>query len=272
MNKFLTFAGQQPLYLGDIDFMQDAVAGALKNLVVALTGSSEGNAILSGVEVSYSAGTLSWTAGIVSVAGEILPIAAGDMAGSESSDLYVKIVSELSGERTFKDGQSHECWEKRSATLTTSSTAYMLSDFASLSANSDASLYSFDGVTNINDNYARLANCGGLWVLMISQPAMENASRTFFDGYISGLSDKVLNTFQASNRVPTSVFAKLLVSNYPGGNDYSEMPVIVQFIADGDRLHITVGFISATEQKTNYRGMLQVMLPRFSNLKIPGRV
>ena len=272
MNRLLTFAGQQPLYLGDIDFMQDAVLEAMKNLVVALTGNAEGNAILSGVEISYSAGTLSWTAGIVSVAGEILPIAAGDMAGSESSELYVKIVSELSGDRTFKDGQSHKCWEKRSATLSTGSTTYKLSDFASLSANSDAALYSFDGITNIKNNYARLANCGGLWVLMISQPAMENASKTFFEGYISGLPEKVLDTFKSSNTVPTYVFSQLLVSSSPGGNDYSEMPVIVNFATDGDRLRITVSFISTSEQKTNYRGMLQVMLPRFSNLKTPGRV
>lgn len=271
MNRLLTFAGQQPLYLGDIDFMQDAVMGALKNLVISLTGSAEGNAVLSGLEVSYSAGTLSWTAGIVAVDGEILPVAAGDMAGSESSELYVKVVSELSGERTFKDGQSHKCWDQRSATLTTSPTSYKLSDFKSVSAASEATLYSFDGVTNINDNYARLANCGGLWVLMISQPAMENTSKTFFDGYISGVPEKVISTFKATNTVPSYVFGSLHVSNSPGGYDYSEMPVVVNFSTDGDRLHFTVNFISASETKTNNRAILQVMLPRFSNLKTPGR-
>ena len=147
MNKLLTFPGQQPLYLGDIDFMQASVLEALKNLVVAITGSSAGNAVLSGIEVSYGSDTVSWTAGIVSVAGEILPVAAGSVSGNMSSTLYVKVVSTLSGGRTFKDGQSHDCWETRAATLTTEATDYRLEDFKALS--SGETLYSFDGFRNI---------------------------------------------------------------------------------------------------------------------------
>ena len=36
MNKFLTFPGKQPVYLGDIDFMQSAVGSAFENLMKAI--------------------------------------------------------------------------------------------------------------------------------------------------------------------------------------------------------------------------------------------
>lgn len=247
--------------------MQDAVMGALKNLVISLTGSAEGNAVLSGLEVSYSAGTLSWTAGIVAVDGEILPVAAGDMAGSESSELYVKVVSELSGERTFKDGQSHKCWETRAATLTTEATDYRLENFRTLS--SGETLYSFDGFGNMYGNYARLACCGGLWVFMLSQGAMSQSSEVFFDGYVSDVPDKVLETFRAANTVPTQVFTQLYVGN-PAGGSINAIPVSVGFSSDNGKLHFTVRFASST--KTDSQGTLQVMLPRFSSLGIPTRI
>ena len=267
MNKLLTFPGQQPLYLGDIDFMQASVLEALKNLVVAITGSSAGNAVLSGIEVSYGSDTVSWTAGIVSVAGEILPVAAGSVSGNMSSTLYVKVVSTLSGGRTFKDGQSHDCWETRAATLTTEATDYRLEDFKALS--SGETLYSFDGFRNIYDNYARLACCGGLWVFMLSQGAMSQSSEVFFDGYVSDVPDKVLETFRAANTVPTQIFTQLFVGS-PTGGTISVIPVSVVFSSDNGKLHFTVRFASST--KTDSQGTLQVMLPRFSSLGIPTRI
>ena len=38
MNKFLTFQGEQPIYLGDIDFMQDNSRAAILYVLKGITG------------------------------------------------------------------------------------------------------------------------------------------------------------------------------------------------------------------------------------------
>lgn len=120
MNKFLTFNGTQPIYLGDIDFMQNA-AEQVQNLLVRSLLDAVGatpNAILQGVSFSYpSAGTIAWTAGIVSIGGEILPIAAGTVSAASVNELYFHVSSVLSGTRTFKDGLSHDCYSTRVAII-----------------------------------------------------------------------------------------------------------------------------------------------------------
>lgn len=81
------------------------------------------NAILQGAVLSYSSGsTMAWTAGVVVINGEILPIAAGSTPYSSGDKFYFHVVSALSGSRTFKDGVSHDCYETRSVTITTVST------------------------------------------------------------------------------------------------------------------------------------------------------
>lgn len=125
MNKILTYAGIQPIYLGDLDFTQNAVSDALKNIAKALVNLSSDtpDAILQGVEITRpTSGTLAWSAGVVVLSGEILPIAAGTITSDNPSDLYFHVVSVLSGNRTFKDGVSRQCYDTRSATLTTEST------------------------------------------------------------------------------------------------------------------------------------------------------
>ena len=111
MNRFLTFTGVQPVFLGDVDFMQDAAANGFKQLARALMGSGDEamNAILQGVKITSAAGNLySWTAGVVVLNGELLPIAAGSVNAIDRDHLYFHVVSTLSGERTFEDQETHE--------------------------------------------------------------------------------------------------------------------------------------------------------------------
>lgn len=125
MNKFLTYAGTQPVYLGDIDFMQNAARAAFTQLARALmdSGSDTVNAILQGVNITHPSGTqIRWSAGVVVINGEILPIASGTAVAEETSELYFHVSSVLSGERTFKDGNSHNCYDTRSAYIDTVST------------------------------------------------------------------------------------------------------------------------------------------------------
>lgn len=122
MNKFLTFAGTQPVYLGDIDFMQSAAANAFKQLAKALmdSGSDSLNAILQGVELQWNSSTLTITPGVVVLNGELLPFEGVTLEAPVS--LYFHLESTLSGERTFKDGESHKCHETRKAIVNTTST------------------------------------------------------------------------------------------------------------------------------------------------------
>lgn len=122
MNKFLTFAGTQPVYLGDIDFMQAAAANAVKQLGRSLmdADSDTFNAILQGVELQWNSSTLTITPGVVVLNGELLPFEGVTLEAPVS--LYFHLESTLSGERTFKDGDSHKCHETRKAIVNTTST------------------------------------------------------------------------------------------------------------------------------------------------------
>ena len=125
MNKLLTYAGTQPFYLGDIDFMQNAAAGMFKSLAKALMNmpSDTMNAILQGVDITYpEAGTIAWSDGVVVLNGEILPVAAGTITGGVDDTLYFHLVSVLSGGRTFKNLDVHDCYDTRSAVLSLTST------------------------------------------------------------------------------------------------------------------------------------------------------
>lgn len=127
MNKFLTFAGVQPVYLGDIDFMQNAASDIFSQLAGALMNQAPENlnAVLYGVEITRPAEfQVAWTGGAVVLNGEILKVLPGSLTSStsRSPNLYFHVFSSLSGERTFKDGVSRDCYETRTATLTESST------------------------------------------------------------------------------------------------------------------------------------------------------
>jgi hypothetical protein len=124
MNKFLTFAGVQPVYLGDIDFMQNAASDIFSQLAGALMNQDPSalNAILYGVSITRSESTTSWTAGAVVLNGEILKVPAGSISIQDTLPLYFHVVSVLSGDRVFKDGVSRECYETRTATINGSST------------------------------------------------------------------------------------------------------------------------------------------------------
>ncbi|MBO5595791.1 MAG: hypothetical protein J6M31_01835 [Bacteroidales bacterium] len=127
MNKFLTFAGVQPVYLGDIDFIQNAASDIFSQLAGALMNQAPENlnAVLYGVEITHPAEfQVAWTSGAVVLNGEILKVLPGSLTSqtSRSPVLFFHVLSTLSGERTFKDGVSRECYETRTATLNETST------------------------------------------------------------------------------------------------------------------------------------------------------
>lgn len=123
MDKFLTYEGEQPIWLDDINFMQDSVRTAITNILQIITQRNITECILYGCAITYGQSTISWTSGVVMLSGEILPVKAGRINGTDISNMpiYLSIAEEFdpSGSRTFKDGIVHNCWQKRYATMTT---------------------------------------------------------------------------------------------------------------------------------------------------------
>lgn len=105
MNKFLTFPGLQPVYLGDIDFLQESVRSAFLMLLKGLTGQEKPNCILKRATAEVD--------GVICLDGEIMPYKA--YTGSMLGNYTYEVVSSFDGERSFKDGETHACYETRYA-------------------------------------------------------------------------------------------------------------------------------------------------------------
>lgn len=127
MDKFLTFQGLQPIWLGDFDFMQKAVGDVFINLIKGICGHD--SIIISGCEVSVSESSpqVEWTDGLVALDGEILPIKAGSAYIPNPNpgvgfDILTRTLEE--GERVFKDGQTHNCYQIREATIVAAATQW----------------------------------------------------------------------------------------------------------------------------------------------------
>lgn len=105
MNKYLTFPGLQPVYLGDIDFLQESVRSAFLMLLKGLTGQEKPNCILKRATSEAD--------GVICLDGEIMPYKA--YTGSMVGVYYYEVVTTYGGERDFKNGETHSCYETRYA-------------------------------------------------------------------------------------------------------------------------------------------------------------
>lgn len=105
MNRLLTFSGLQPIYLGDIDFLQDSVKEAFLLLLKGLTGEDEPDCVLIDATAEQD--------GVICLKGEIMPLKAATSSGI--GQIAYSVVSTFSGGRQFKDGEEHDCHEVRYA-------------------------------------------------------------------------------------------------------------------------------------------------------------
>ena len=211
MNKYLTYAGQQPVYLGDIDFMQDAVRGGFTQLARAImnSGSNTMNAILQGVEFSReSSSSVSWTAGIVILNGELFAVAAGTASIEESAPLYFNINVSPGGARTFKDGQTHSCFQIRTATVNDYQGAGGVDvstvDRLHVPAEVDDRIY--EG--QLDGGYAtsaRLVRRSGIWFIDIPMEVPSSSDSTLADVYFYNIQPAHLATLEYMV-IPTMLF------------------------------------------------------------------
>ncbi len=236
MDKLLTYPGKQPLYLGDIDFMQNAIKAAVANMVKAYAWEPTGNAILYGCELRRGASlSLSWSAGIIAINGEILTVEAGVIG--QVTTAYFEIVSSTAGSRVFGDGQTHDCWQYRTATITATPTDYPVSDFRRVIPvdTTQPAIYTFDGIVNNNASYAKLVNCGGAWHLSVKISPPELVTY-LVDHDISGLPPAELAKFSNAS-APSGVYTYVIASP---SSPVQVLPAVINWSVVGDKLHISI--------------------------------
>ena len=241
MDKYLTYPGKQPVYLGDVDFLQASVAGAMKELLRAYIGDNSGNAILLGCEFSYAYNQISWTSGIVSINGEVLAIEAGTLSGAGVD--YFEVISSLSGSRNFGDGQQHDCFEQRKATISKTNTGYGVATFPRIASRDTqfAKTFGFYAISNTPTGYARLAFCGGAWHLSLRRPSMESLSTNVFTGTTDSIPDILLQLFQRAT-APASMLVSLrtTVLQHPA-------TATLSWSVSGDKISFTLTTASAVQ-------------------------
>ena len=200
MNKLLTYQGAQPVYLGDIDFMQDAAGAGFLMLAKAFTGESGDtqNAILQGVEITRVSSTQTHvSAGVVLLNGELLPVEEATINVSWRAPLYFHVDSVLSSERTFKDGSSHKCHDTRSAYVNgASSDGIALAYVPRIAHLLENHVYEASAVSG-NATEGKLIIKNGIWFMDIELDIPQDfTSPTLGSASFSGISFEHMNSLE----------------------------------------------------------------------------
>lgn len=124
MDRFLTHEGQQPIWLGDIDFMASAFRNTVAELVRGM-GFGSSSFILYGLDfeserIGHEEWTFSWNAGVVVIDGELYPVEAGKFdkpVNLEFVGFKVNKSFDPKGRRKMKNGEEKECYELRKAVV-----------------------------------------------------------------------------------------------------------------------------------------------------------
>lgn len=119
MDKFLTYEGGQPVWLDDLKFIEKSVKDTFIRAIAAFAQYPYINCILQGCEVTETEDYVNWTSGVIMFDGEILGIDAGRIPIQSGQTYSFAIIESYDpfGERTFRDGQSHNCYQIRTATI-----------------------------------------------------------------------------------------------------------------------------------------------------------
>lgn len=117
MNRFITHTGRQPIWLDDINFMQDSVSGELAKLVNALTDNNN-TVILSGIDKVVTDEYVSYSSGIIAINGELLSVERAIFERDGDYRFAIKDIADNAGDRTLADtGNDVQCYMIRSAVI-----------------------------------------------------------------------------------------------------------------------------------------------------------
>lgn len=250
MNKLLTYQGAQPVYLGDIDFMQNAASSGFLMLAKALTGVSGDtqNAILQGVEITrISSEQTHVSAGVVLLNGELLPVEEATINVSWRAPLYFHIDSVLSSERTFKDGSSHKCHDTRSAYINgASSDGIALDNVPRIAHVLENHVYEATTVSG-NVTEGRLVIKNGIWFMEIYLNIPQDfSSPTLGSAVFMGISFEHMNSLQEmSFAVPAILGYSVFTLVVHLAKDLSINSVAITLSSKGDETPVGAGYVRA---------------------------
>lgn len=255
MNKFLTFQGKQPLYLGDIDFASDAIRSAFSQLLAGLVGSDSPNAIIYGVTATERSSSVVFSAGVVSIDGEILPVEANaGIAGSLADTFYLRIKSAYGGTRTFEGGASHDCWETRTVEVTKDETDYPLASFRRIQGGFGSQIWRYNS-GSANPTAFRLVKTGLVWLITLRRPPMTQSDEHLFEISVPTIqSDDLVRFPTAEAMVPATAYIDT-------GEGLTAEPMTVKYYRADGNLHIEMDLASGLGAAGNV--YMQVILPVF---------
>lgn len=120
MNRFLTHTGRQPIWLDDLNFIQDSFADEIKKLVQGLVGMDEEAVILTGCNMTLSNGVTSVSEGIIYLRGELLRVLPASVKIVFGADLIFESsqIMDDAGDRILLDsGTQVSCYSLHNANI-----------------------------------------------------------------------------------------------------------------------------------------------------------
>lgn len=238
MDKFITYDGEQPIWLDDFNFIDKAVRDTFRRLALALTGNKD-NAILYGCDVTDSVAGCSWTSGIVCIGGEILPVDAGKAESGATLYFSLQETFDPAGDRTFKNGVEHRCYGIRKALLSTLQSDIPYAGIGRLdsilrSRLSAETIYRVDedgtGIGSMGVRIIRSSSGAFFLSLIMVAPALGVSTDTI----VSGAKILGLSPADATAIIGRTTFATLTYVSAGGtvGNTY---PVIISITESEDK-------------------------------------
>ena len=240
MNKLLTFAGQQPIYLGDFDFMQDASKAMFTCIARALMNKASNtlNAILQGADILYGidGNEIRWTAGVVVLDGELMPVVAGVGTGTVATPLYFHVIEQTSGARVFKDGVTHNCWATRYAIInTTAAGGTLVSSVQRLHGASESDDIEYMGTSSGQVVAGKLVRKNGLWLLDVTFNIVDNTYSNLGSLQFSGVKPEHIEELASKAFRPNiAIYTSYLNSDTSEWGPYSVVaqPVVATFTGE----------------------------------------
>lgn len=116
MNKLIFSEGGQPLFLDDIDFLQQSALGAVRPFLRAF-----GGCILSEATIDIGTDKVAWRDGTLLIDGEVCEVKAGELAiTADTANLFFRIHRVPTERRIFGNGAEHPTREMAQAEATLS--------------------------------------------------------------------------------------------------------------------------------------------------------
>jgi hypothetical protein len=143
MKKLDIKLGGHPLTGDDLLFLQSSITEGLTALAQGLAGPFF---VISGVNISISGGTITWTAGWIYMAGEICQVDSGSATFASNDTFVIVETADTAGDVTYEDLNTESTYLIRKATIQgNAGGTYLYTNLNRLRNFNDRSVFSYGG-------------------------------------------------------------------------------------------------------------------------------